>query len=638
MTNHDLERMVTGVEPAEFRSYLARPVEQQLFAAGSTVPVIGARRAVRHSSGLLLPDETSLGGPIEYTGAYITLTDYCPLEDLGSPSLEFVKHLLADGHDRAALIEALGILNHVVGDHKRLSEYMQEFRNALGGDRQERFDALISQDREGMGRVLATRQTVLAAMRWLLTAERSERPASELPPMLSAILLTHAVAVDLNADDDDIGLKIGGYPAHLAMEVLRVGLLGEHDDIYATIDRVIGLWREYGSRTSLTRAAPADLLREATGLEIEDFLALGFAFLSIPMGWAPGKEFVITKDLGIEMDRATVEKFLGIVTTTPDNLAAALKKAHPRFGFLAMEKTPVLELPHGYLVLDERFLWQRVTTGLYWLVHDHEKSRSEQNRLRWTQAYAEMVEMLVEDQLRATAPPILGGGTTFYTEDEIGQAYGAKRCDTAIDFGGTFVLVEIVSGFLTVPTRIEGSVESFAADTERLVIKKCRQLHEAATAILNDPAVLTGGPSPDRVRIVPVVVVGGGYPVNPLSLGFVRTCLEADQLLDDSRIESLCVIDLGELEIMEGLAEKGHSPAEVLTAWKNSNLRDVWLRNYLLKVYDLTGPESRPGRMKARVDETFQGLVKRLRFRKPATEREPGGGVTEKALSAQGGT
>jgi hypothetical protein len=55
----------------------------------------------------------------------------------------------------------------------------------------------------------------------------------------------------------------------------------------------------------------------------------------------------------------------------------------------------------------------RVTRGLYWLVHDYEKfTHGETARNRWTQAYSEMIETRVEDQLRAMAPRLIGGRFT----------------------------------------------------------------------------------------------------------------------------------------------------------------------------------------------------------------------------------
>ena len=41
-------------------------------------------------------------------------------------------------------------------------------------------------------------------------------------------------------------------------------------------------------------------------------------------------------------------------------------------------------------------------------------------------------------------PPILGGGSTFFTEENLLAAFpGMKNCDAGIDFGGEIVLAGV---------------------------------------------------------------------------------------------------------------------------------------------------------------------------------------------------
>ena len=77
-------------------------------------------------------------------------------------------------------------------------------------------------------------------------------------------------------------------------------------------------------------------------------------------------------------------------------------------------------------------------------MHDSEKERGETERIRWTQAYGKMIETHAEDQLRRMAPPLLGGGSTFFTEENLLAAFpGMKNCDAGIDFGGEIVLAGV---------------------------------------------------------------------------------------------------------------------------------------------------------------------------------------------------
>ena len=145
----------------------------------------------------------------------------------------------------------------------------------------------------------------------------------------------------------------------------------------------------------------------------------------------------------------------------------------------------MLRTDRGLLVLDQSFLVGRMTAGLYWLVHDYVRdTRGETDRLRWTQAWGSMVEAMAEDELRPHAPLLLGDsvGTTYYTEEDLQTAFPkSKACDVVIDMGDGLAAIEIVSGQLTIGTRIDGTPDAFWRDMDKLVFKKMHQLDETAS-------------------------------------------------------------------------------------------------------------------------------------------------------------
>lgn len=211
-------------------------------------------------------------------------------------------------------------------------------------------------------------------------------------------------------------------------------------------------------------------------------------------------------------------------------------------------------------------------------MHDSEKeNHGDDARTRWTRAYAEMVERMAEDQVEAMALPILGG-KSFYTEEDFKDAFGGKQADAGVDFGSSFVLFEVVSAQLAEPTRIKGDLDQFEKDTERLVIKKCRQLDDVAHALLEDDSRLTGYATSETLRVYPIVVVGGGYPIHPFNGRVHRGNPPRERLLLDARIRRLAIVDIGELEILEALAEEGHSVVDVLDGRKSSSLHAVSLK------------------------------------------------------------
>jgi hypothetical protein len=141
--------------------------------------------------------------------------------------------------------------------------------------------------------------------------------------------------------------------------------------------------------------------------------------------------------------------------------------------FLAMQQTPVLRIGDGLLLMDDGFLVDRMTSGMYWVVHDYLKAtEGETARIHWTQAWGDMVEALAEEDLRQLAPVVLAGNPPYYTEQDLAAAYpGHKTADLVIDFGTGLAVFEVVSGQLSTSTRIDGLRESFFSDLEKLAFK-----------------------------------------------------------------------------------------------------------------------------------------------------------------------
>lgn len=621
MDDDDLIRILTRYEPEELRkSYLALPGDG-IKAAGSSVPNIGALQfaPLFPGSDLAVPVGTALEAPIDYMGVYVTLNEYFIYDrGEGSYSADEVIDALARNHTSETLVINLALLNVIATDPTRLAEFQGAFLQMLEPTLAERLKNLLGGGKGPGKRHLLARQPILAALRLVIQDDiGGTSDDNDVPTLVGAALFSQAVAVTLAAETAASD-EVVGVPLPLFFEVMRSGLMYESDDMWSSIDRVLRLWRTFGGKVKKfpLRKPPAELLAEATGLEIEDLLGLAFGLFAHATQWEPGKPPFLAKDFGSEMPAEKLDRFRRLMAADTAELRSAFEqRTTSRFDYLPIQERPVLSTDAGLLVLDIGYLWDRVTSGLYWMVHDYEKNRSDRDRQSWSQGFGEAVELMAEAELRAMAPHVLGGGTAFYTEEDFETAYGEmRRCDAAIDFGADVLLVEIVSGQLSVPTRIEGDLEQFKRDTKRLVLDKCEQLHAACEALLTDPVALLGY-SPIAMRLVPLLVVGGGYPVNPFTMLYVREALAGKGLLTDPRVEDLCIIDMSELEILEGLAEKGKNPSDVLRQWKASGIANVSLRNHVLRT-EGGGRELRPTRMETSVNKTFEKIIASMRLRK----------------------
>ena len=406
------------------------------------------------------------------------------------------------------------------------------------------------------------------------------------------------------------------------MELVRNGLFNEKDDYYSVIDRTLRVWEDLAvrpMRTSL-RAAPRALLEEALGgVSFEDFFSLGTRLWTHAVIRDPierNKPMMLPASLPeVVTDQKFVDEFLTRVAATPEWFASEFEGRDAEYDFLPFQARPVVRLGDGLLVLDETYLLQKFTMlGLFWAVHDNERDyHRDLDRKLWNQAHGEMVENLVTEQLREMAPVAYDrlDSKSFYSEQELKNAYPDSRVgDAALDYGDYFLLFEVTGGQPVVGTRVAGDPKKFEDDTEKLVLEEAEQLHAACNTLLADQKGLTGYDPPANRRIVPIVVVGGGYPSDALSRSHVGDILSQKGWLQDEAVEPLCVLDLSEVEVLESLHEARKNPGWLLARWKRSGLRNTGFKNFVHREVNSKLP--RPARTTDRAERSLTAAAERL--------------------------
>lgn len=562
-------------------------VEQGVPYLRGLVPAMVGRFATEGD--LLLP-RGSGHSFLEYARMYLVSEDYFYLPGSGldvAGLADAVIRLVLASVDRQRLLLGLGILAASTNRVEETNTLVAMLRAVLAPDAQRRLDAALRPGQEKHWPI--ARQTVLGAFRIAL-AQGLSVSEDRFPPEVGALMLTHAVGSSFRHTREDTEERIGGFPPRFAVDIVTNHGFNSTDDTGALLDRTVRLWRSYGPSAAelIGGRNPADIVKIATGLEIEDLLAMAFAVWAYRNAWTLGDPIIMNNEIYPGLDAESLRRFLSFVAAREEDMSRAVEHSRGQWDYLPFQIHPILQLSTGLLLMDEVFLLERVTSGLYWVVHDHLRDESDQQRHAWTQAWGQMVEELCEDQLRHLAPPILGAGSTYFTEDDLGRAFpGSKRSDAVIDFGEGFIAFEIVSKQLTTKTRIDGDPTAFKADLEAALFKKIRQLDETCTNLISEPERLTGV-SAQIGFIQPVVVTAGGLPVNPVTLMAAYDYCKEEALLSDGRIRTLAVIDLGEVAMLEGLGESGYSPVDLLARWQRSNIRNISFRNWLLTEFGQT--------------------------------------------------
>ena len=389
----------------------------------------------------------------EYVKQYLTSADYfAPLVAAGLPSdpASLINSLLLL-HPRDVYLSVLTALNHAAHYPELADVYRGRFLARLTPAMAGHVSRVMDGDVDGNKRALLARQPVLRAMRTVLIFRRPEgAPPFEsvralvpgMDPELCGMLLVHLTAAQLHSQRTDCEPMLAGLPESLAMEMVANGLFhsGEQPDVLLARTRM--LWEIYGSQIDLgrlkVRARPLDLLKEAISLDFDDIAALTLAYHGYIRAHRPDLLPGVNAFAGIAVSRETVETYLASFASTVDELAGKLEATAGAWQMLPIQERPLLRIGDALLVLDEQYLIERATQGLYWFVHEHERGLDgERGWTRWNNAYASMVERRVEDQLRRMAPRLLGAGSTFFTEENLQAAFPRKKNTDAGIFTAT---------------------------------------------------------------------------------------------------------------------------------------------------------------------------------------------------------
>ena len=629
-----LRRLVSGREPAGLPKYIATAQLNKPYATGTLAPLLGVIQGTRTTTaGVVVPKFDPVNQPLDYFSGFLGLDEYVgkvAMEDSGVYDNDNWIDLLVRQHPRESLIVELAWLNSIIRVPKQEAEIRNQFRATLLGSLGSYFDQAMGQ--QDLNRVFLARQPILRAIRRVLmhTGEIREKPA--FAPWVTAVMLAHGFAAGLGhtkAGDRDF-LETGpdlwpGMKASMAMELVQNFLFNQQEDILARLDRYSRLWDRYGQnlKRSRPRLAPDELVKAAIGVDRHDLFAVVFSLLARALNW-PVEPFKVTDPYrGIGMERTVFDKALRVVATDEVTLRTKLAAAPDDWQMLPFEQHPVLRFGESVVVLDQGYLLDKVTSGLYWLVLDNEEKvygKKARELNIWSQTYAEMIEALAEDTVRAMRLRLLpGAGETFYTEEDLAAAYGkgVRLCDAVLYFGRGMALFEVQKGQVSLDTRQRGLTDQFKADTGRMVLAKAKQLQGTADAILANESALTGYPATQRLRIFPVAVQGATYPLNPITVEYIRLQLEELGVLDgrnDARLEPLAVIDIGELEMLEGLVEnRGIGLVDALEGWKKSAIPNWSLRNYLIAQYGADWDQFRPSRMGSSFDALAKSVIPRLK-------------------------
>lgn len=570
-----LQDLFGAVQPKETRGYLFVPDPSVAYIRGSTVRSLVPRH-VALSNGVLVPLGARVGpAPIDFMRTYVTTQELLGRRVGFEAALRWLGRF-ERGSVLVAVATLLAVRQAVDADWV---EHDRELASRLFSEPTRTKALNLLRER----RVLVSPQALLIAAKAALQISPTDGDG-DLSLFVPAVMAIQEDLISVGEDADDKNSPGG----RLFREIVRSQAF--HLETYerALLTTFQLRWRDLPPTMPDPRVDLATEFEAATGVPLDDLSVVGVALWSRAVQ-QPGEPIPTTWFSSLEWEPDRLDRVLGLIARDASELGELVEKDEEELGFGwsfdRLRQFPVVRLEDGrLLVISPRLLIER-TFG--WLpIFDLRQGwmeRGDEGRgRRALQFFEDVCERQVLDSLEAIAGS--GPGPRVYDDDAIRAAFGrrSKVADAVFDAGEALVAVEVSTRQLQRRVRGSDSEEDLATDLERGIYRKVEQLDATISGLREDESRLTAIRTPSPRRIVPVLVVTEGFPVNPMTTAAIEREVAARGLLRQVFVAPLRIIDQEELDMIESLVESGDaSLLQLLDEWNASPLRAMDLRTFL---------------------------------------------------------
>jgi hypothetical protein len=461
--------------------------------------------------------------------------------------------------------------------------------------------AVLQQLAKTPGRCVFCEQQLVHLARHVIThadrRPRDEFAAGDLAEEWGCCLL------DVN-DLLDAGLDTSDEDELLSWEIRQCSL-NHHEDqlpvsaIHHEVYRV--LWPARQDKRS--REAEEAFERHA-GMTIGEYFTVGAATLArlavrgdreatnLP-GISPERYFSQSR-----LPETSWRAFFAFAARDVDALATELAAEEQQFGrgtyaSLTFERYPLAEIEPGLFVpISMHSLQRKITQGVFHALREAAEADGHDHRF-YTDPFGHVFQDSVEQTLRrgiASYPEAIS-----ITSD---IQYGTRRrprdsTDVILGYERNPVFVEVVSGPLRAATVTQGHPCCFEADTNRLIIKKTKQLDENIRAFFAGELELPGVAPSIIAHVWPVIVTSHPFPHREHIIEAIEKRVHEAGYLQDERIGTLSIVSAEELFFCEGFMQQGRSFLALIRGWKSGPYPELSFKNYLIELGGGRAPSSR---------------------------------------------
>lgn len=371
--------------------------------------------------------------------------------------------------------------------------------------------------------------------------------------------------------------------SELNHQMEQLPLMAMHYELYAV------LW----PRLNAEQAERVDAaFRSVSGMSIREYFTVGSAIAArlVNYGAGGGGAPLIDPEVYFRSTRLSPDvhrAFFSFIARGLDELAAELRAEEERFGpttygSLTFERFPLAECQPGVFVpLSMASLLRRVTEGVFHVLAEAAE-REGRDRRHYTSTFGDVFQILVEQALNR-GNNALEHPVPLSVDFEYGGRSNRHRSpDVMLAHERNPVFVEAVSGPLQAATITRGDADTFAADLQRLVIGKAKQLDRCIRAFLDGRLEVEGADRSNLHKIWPIIVTSHSFPHQSTISQAVRDSLASNGYLDHAKVGDLAIVSAEDLFFCEGHMQRGQTLLKLTRRWKSGDLGDFPFKNTLI--------------------------------------------------------
>jgi hypothetical protein len=342
------------------------------------------------------------------------------------------------------------------------------------------------------------------------------------------------------------------------------------------------------------------VFRDASGFELKDYLAFGFGVFVWFNGQSYLRESYLSEHESINpgtffstsvIDHDYARRLLASFTHTYDSARAAFQArpgdpAAASYDFRPFMERPLYAIRDDIIVpLQLDYLEARFTNAIYWTISDYLHG---EDRRRFRRFFGRVFEVYVRRSLQRAIRDEAALARRVFPEFTYRTRHGdRKTSDIVLVYPRTAIFLDATAMRIRFEaTAVSNDVAAFDTDVGQIIIAKAQQLTDRIRDFRAGLYGFGGVTARDIDRIYPVIVTIQSIPESTVIWGRIRDRLASHGLLTDPGVESLQLVDVEELEVLETILPQGVSLLDILQARAaDPERRNIGLKNFLIARY-----------------------------------------------------